>query len=236
MTESLVVSDLKFDVRRSEKRTTIGITVERSGELTLIAPLECAWADIVRAAEDKQFWVHSKFAEKHLMSHPVTSKEYVRGEGFYYLGRTYRLLLTEDEPCDSSIPPLRLYQGRFILRRDQRASGKEHFIHWYIDHGHIWLQRRVNSLANRMGTEAHAINVRDLGYRWGSCGQSNSLNFHWRTMLLPPSIGEYIVAHELAHLVEPSHGGNFWKRLERTMPDSGARKRWLAHNGAVFAL
>ena len=73
--------------------------------------------------------------------------------------------------------------------------------------------------------------VRELGYRWGACGQDGTLNFHWRTVLLPPRIVEYIVAHELVHLHEAHHGAEFWRRLERAMPDDAARKKWLAENG-----
>ncbi len=63
-----------------------------------------------------------------------------------------------------------------------------------------------------------------LGYRWGSCSPHGSLNFHWRVILLPPRIVEYLVAHELTHLAEPHHNPEFWSRLERAMPDFAARK------------
>lgn len=60
------------------------------------------------------------------------------------------------------------------------------------------------------------------------------MNFHWRSVLLPPRIIEYIVTHELVHLIMPNHGPEFWTRLERVMPDYAARKQWLAEQGAVF--
>jgi len=60
------------------------------------------------------------------------------------------------------------------------------------------------------------------------------LNFHWRTVKLPPRIIEYIAVHELVHLVEPHHTEAFWLRLERAMPDMAVRKKWLAENGSRF--
>ncbi len=83
-----------------------------------------------------------------------------------------------------------------------------------------------------MGIEPKGIEVRDLGFRWGSCGKKGTLNFHWASILLPASIVEYIVVHELAHLVEPNHTPEFWLALERAMPDYEQRKNWLAENGA----
>lgn len=77
------------------------------------------------------------------------------------------------------------------------------------------------------------LRVRDLGFRWGSCGDG-TLNFHWATILLPPRIVEYVVVHELVHLVEKNHTPEFWQRVERAMPDFEDRKRWLAAQGAEF--
>ena len=55
--------------------------------------------------------------------------------------------------------------------------------------------------------------------------------FHWKSALLPPRVIEYVIVHEAVHLLEPRHSANFWLRVERAMPDFGARKEWLAHHG-----
>lgn len=83
-------------------------------------------AEIETVARDKQLWVHTKLAEKQLLAQPYRPKEYLAGEGFYYLGKSYRLRFVDPDP--TSIP-LRLYQGRFELRRDKVERGREHFIH-----------------------------------------------------------------------------------------------------------
>jgi len=78
------------------------------------------------------------------------------------------------------------------------------------------------------------IVVRELGYRWGSCGRSGELQFHWRTIQLPPTAVEYVVVHELVHLREPHHGADFWRRIQRAMPNFAERKLWLAEHGAEY--
>ena len=69
------------------------------------------------------------------------------------------------------------------------------------------------------------LKVQDLGYRWGSCGKGDWLYFHWKTILLPPRIAEYVVVHELAHLKEMNHSPRFWAIVESHYPDwRNARK------------
>lgn len=117
----------------------------------------------------------------------------------------------------------------------EARRGREHFVHWYTEHARTWLGRRVAALAPRVGVEPAAVMVRDLGYRRGSCGKAGGLNFHWRSILLPAQVVEYVVVHELVHLREPHHTPGFWRRVERTMPDFAARKRWLAGNAQEAA-
>ena len=232
---SLTVEDLRFELRRSSKRKTVGVTIDRDGRLILTAPDGCPVDLIERVAREKRFWVYTKLAQRELLCRPAPPREYVSGEGFPYLGRSYRLLLVDPPPDGAAaVPPLRLHHGRFQLRRDERHRAQEHFAAWYVGHGTPWLRRRVDLLAGRVGVTPPPLTVRELGYRWGACGADGSLAFHWRTVCLPPRIVEYVVAHELVHLHEPHHGPAFWRRLERAMPDFAARKRWLAEYGATF--
>lgn len=69
---------------------------------------------------------------------------------------------------------------------------------------------------------------------WGSCGKGGRLNFHWRSILLPPRIIEYVIVHELVHILEPNRTPAFWTRVERTMPDFAVRKQWLAEHAGRY--
>ncbi len=106
---SLVIDGLTYELRRSPRRTTIGITVDRDGSLVLTAPNDCPEDTIEEAARKKELWVHTKLAEKRLLFRPRPPKEYVTGENFYYLGRTHRLLLVDAPENDTNIPALRLW-------------------------------------------------------------------------------------------------------------------------------
>jgi len=223
------MDDLVLDVRFSPRRRTVGLTVERDGGLTVSAPVGTDLSALEAFVREKRPWLYRKLAEKRALQRPVSVKQYVSGEGFPYLGRSYRLLLV-----DAQEEPLKLEAGRFRLRRSEVGVARECFVRWYSAHALTWLHRRVAIFAPRMGVAPASLEIRDLGHRWGSCSKSGKLNFHWATILLPASIVEYVVVHELAHLAEPNHTPKFWLRVERAMPDYELRRQWLAEHGAEY--
>lgn len=226
MSPTLTVDDLHFDVRRSARRRTLQITVERGGSLLLSAPSGVDESSMRAFVNEKRFWIYTKLAEKELLRRVVPRKEFVGGEGFLYLGRSYRLKLVDVQDV-----PLKFSAGRFLLRRNEVGAGREHFIRWYSERAREKLALFVNQLQARMEVEPAGVKVQNLGYRWGSCGKGHWLYFHWKTILLPLRIVEYVAAHEMAHLHEPHHTPEFWLRLERVMPDFARRKAWLAEHG-----
>lgn len=230
--ETLSVGDLHLEVRRSRGRRTLQITVDRGGELVVSAPEGCGAETMADFVREKRYWIYTKLAEKEALRDEPRPRRFVSGEGFPYLGRSYRLLLVDE---DQEVP-LQLVRGRFRMRRADAELGLEVMRRWYIAHATSWIERRVGRWAGRIEVEPSGVTVQDLGYRWGSCGKGRRLYFHWRAILLPPRIVEYIIVHELVHLREAHHTPNFWRRLERAMPDFAERKQWLAEKASRTAI
>jgi hypothetical protein len=222
----LTVEDLRFEVRRSARRRSVQITVDRGGELLISAPEICSTRTLESFVREKRFWIYTKLAEKEARAPSVPTKQYVSGEGFPYLGRSYRLLLVDDQDVT-----VKLEHGRFKMARSAAPDGHAHMVRWYTAHAQLWLASRVSRYRHRLGVEPAGLSVQDLGYRWGSCGKGGRLYFHWRAILLPPPIVEYVAVHELVHLVEPHHTPAFWMRVERAMPDFTTKRRWLTEHG-----
>ena len=131
---------------------------------------------------------------------------------------------------------MKLDHGRFMMLRTEAEHGCAQMIRWYTERARTWLERRVARYHARVGVELGVVVVQYLGFRWGSCGKGGRLNFHWRSILLPPRIIEYVIVYELLHILEPHHTPAFWTRVERAMPDFAARKQWLAEHAARFEL
>jgi len=224
---SLVLGDLEFEVRRSSRRRSLEIIVDRDGSLLLVAPTSAKRPELEQFVQRKRFWIYTKLAEKDALPPAPARKQYVSGEGFPYLGRKYRLQLVSQLDA-----PVKLEAGRFKMRRSEAVRGRELLVRWYAEHAQPWISQRVERYAGRLGVKAERVTVQELGYRWGSCGKGGRLYFHWKSILLPPRIVEYVVVHELTHLLEPHHTPSFWQRVERSMPDFELRKQWLAEHGA----
>ncbi len=226
MSEALELAGLTFDIRRSSRRRTLSLTVDRGGELVIHAPSDVDEVDLAAWTRGRLLWVHRKLALKTEVPPRVRAPEYVSGESFAYLGKGYQLRLVSDQAT-----ALRFDGSRFLLRRDARPADI-HFRRWYIAAGKVWLPRRIELLKARTGTTPLRISIRDLGYRWGSCGRNGSVYLNWRVLQLPVRVIDYVVVHELCHLLEPSHAIGFRRMLERALPDWTLRKEELHRKAA----
>jgi len=127
---------------------------------------------------------------------------------------------------------VRLDRGRLILPRPLAEAGEAHLIAWYRRCGGTWVRPRVKAWAERLRVKPEAIDVADLGQKWGSATAGQRVRIHWAAFQLSPSLVDYVLAHELAHLREPHHGPAFWQLVARVMPDYDERKQELARRGA----
>ena len=233
MTEQLQIGGLVFEVRRSDRRKSLGLTVDRGGELVAHVPLQMTVDEAAAWVNKKLLWVHRKLVLKEESAPKMRAPEFVSGETFCYLGKRYRLKVVEKQKQS-----LQFAGARFILRRSARPA-EVHFRHWYMLTGAEWLRRRVVQLSRHTGSIPNRIEVRDLGFRWGSCGKHGVLYFNWKVLQLPVRLLDYVIVHELVHLREGHHGRAFWEALERAMPDWQKRKDELskqAKNHLVFGL
>jgi predicted metal-dependent hydrolase len=90
----------------------------------------------------------------------------------------------------------------------------------------------VAYFAPKAGVVPARCTVRGLGARWASCSPQGNLAFHWKCMMAPPKIIDYIVVHELCHFHHLDHSQAFWNEVDKLLPDWQERKEWLRKNGA----
>lgn len=229
--ERLDVAGLTFAVRSRPKRRTLEITVGRDASLSIKIPNGVTVDQIESFVAQKRLWIYRKLAEKDALLGPPVTKTFVTGEGFVYLGRSYRLLLVDEQEA-----PVKLEHGRFRLRRDQVPCGPRTMRRWYCAAGASWLARRIAPWSRRVLADDIAVDVSDLGYRWGSAGSTPRVNVHWATLQLPPTLIDYVLVHELVHVLEPNHTGRFWQLVARALSDFEERKTKLATCGAALWL
>ena len=233
--DTLVVGDLVLIVAPPGNRKTVEIVVERDASLILKAPPTATISQAEQFVASKREWIYRKLADKDALTGPPIVKQFVEGEGFAYLGRNYRLTLTHD----SEDTGVRLERGRFHLPAAQAHVGVVLMRSWYTNVGGRWLRDRIRPWAARLGEETVELDVRDLGFRWGSArptSRPQHINIHWATLQLPPSLIDYILVHELGHLRETNHTPIFWSTVARIMPNYKQHRTTLVAAGQAVWL
>ena len=220
--ENLAIGDLLFEIQRSNRRKTLCLTVDRSGDLKLYAPERTPRAQLEKWVESRLLWVYQKLAIKEASLPLARLPEYASGESVYYLGRSYRIRFVSDQK-----ESLHCRAGWLEIRRSDQAVAPARVKEWFQTTGGRWIRERVQLLSGRYGLVPGAVEIIDLGNRWGSCSATGRLNFNWRLLQFPIRLIDYVITHELVHLVEPHHNDAYWRRLEGLMPEYADRKAKL---------
>lgn len=230
--EKIAINDLSIEIRRSPRRKTVELTVDRDGCILLYVPASADAMTLETLVKERLLWIYQKLGRKDEELHLMPKKEFVSGEGFYYLGRKYRLKVMDDP----AYPMVTFRNGRFLMSRAAALRGRERFLQWYTNRALEWISRRIGMHQARVGVVPQDLDVQDLGFRWGSCTQQGKLFFHWRIILLPPERIDYLILHELVHVREHNHSPAFYDHLRRVAPDYEAHDEWLRRNGDFFNL
>nr|WP_083202388.1 SprT family zinc-dependent metalloprotease [Stappia indica] len=134
----------------------------------------------------------------------------------------------EDEQADNEV-------GRLLV-----PGAAEHIARkltdWLKREARRDLERAVALHAAALGRTPTALTLRDTRSRWGSCTADGRLSFSWRLVLAPPSILDYVAAHEVAHLAEMNHGPRFWAHCRRLAPHTEEARDWLKREGGRLHL
>jgi predicted metal-dependent hydrolase len=216
---------MALEVRERPERSTMEITIDRDGSLFVAVPTGTRDQPILDFVDRKQDWIRRKLLEKAEFLPSAPPKQLVNGEGFRYLGRSYRLLRVIEQDL-----PVKLIGGRLRLCHGV-DDGAAAIRSWYQRTGATWIAERLNRWAERCGVGDVQFDVRDLGYRWGSLSPGGRLNLHWAALQVRPNLIDYILVHELTHIGHPEHGPQFWAAVERAMPDHESRRQALALEG-----
>ncbi len=225
------IREIDYQVLRS-LRATADIVVERDGRIIVRAPAHLPDERVEDIVEAKRYWIYKALAEWRDLNATRVLREYRNGEGFLYLGRSYRLLLVTEQH-----EPLLLKGGRFCLKRDVVERGDAEaaqsvFRDYYIARGLERIADRVRYYSPKIGVKPTGLDVRELGHRWASCSPSGKLTFHWKCMMAPQTIIDYIVVHELCHFHHRDHNNAFWNEVDKVLPLYRESKEWLRVNGA----
>jgi predicted metal-dependent hydrolase len=223
-----------YKLVRTPRRKTAAILIEPGGEVTVRVPQDLD-DPTIEGLLDKQRGRLLRAVSKQAALPEPEARGFEEGCTFPFLGQEHDLHFD-----DAIEEDLSLGADGFHLRRregvDAEAAYQAAFRRFYSEQGRSHIPERVQHFAAVLGVEPTTTRVLHLGNRWGSCSPKGAVNFHWRAMMAPPQVIDYLVVHELAHLKQPDHSREFWRLVELVVPDHHGHHEWLRLHGSEMDL
>lgn len=222
--------ELTYTIRRSAKRRKLTITVERDRSIVVHVPEKLSEEKIRRVVDSKRQWLYEKIGHPQKyqeLPHPP-GKELVSGESALYLGRQYRIELVK-----AGLTGIQFAQ-RFLIPAAEGEKRVEALRKWFIGKAKEKIIPRVRHHARELGVDVAEIKIVDSRFRWGSCTLKDNVNFNWRLIKAPMFVIDYVIVHELAHLIEPNHTPRFWNIVKSQIAQLDKAKQWLKENGQLL--
>lgn len=228
--------DFPIEIIRTNRKRSASIKVVGISVIVTV-PKSVSDRRIEDLVRQRTNWIRQKLK---LLSEtpPSKPKEYVNGEAFTYLGRNYRLKRTVAPISDVKLKngylqvPIPPDTSKGAIKPTVKSSLES----WYKAHALIRLTDKTKRYAKIIGVCPKAITVRDYKSRWGSCSASGIITYNWRIIMAPHRIVDYVVVHELSHLLEHNHSPKYWRHVENVIADYSDCREWLKLNGSNLVI
>ena len=235
MLETLTFENFDVTVIRSSRRKTATIKVDLEG-VSVRIPADLPLVRIEKLVAEKTAWIERKLAEAERKQRGIAgqleqSSTLADGSRIMVQGQhlPLKLIASDQMKVVQSSDRLEVYaDADLIADKEQLRALVEQ-----------WLYRRaveelnfcVNVYKQRVGATPSRIQIKDYRARWGSCKPDGSIQLNWRLIHAPMHIMDYVVVHELCHLLEMNHSKHFWSEVERVEPQYKMKRQWLKDNG-----
>ncbi|EMA11296.1 M48 family metallopeptidase [Haloarcula marismortui] len=214
---------LEYEVRRSEDATEPRIDIDIQGvQVILPEDSEESPDEILR---DNLNWVLSKKRKYDSFRERAPDRVFAPGETFPYLGEDHEIVVEPRPAHEVSEEEIHLRQSAI-----DQSSLQQVLENFYRTRAREYLSDRVDYFASEIDVEYDNIELRNQRTRWGSCSTNGILSFNWRLIMAPPETIDYVVVHELAHLIESEHNQEFWRIVGEFLPDYKKHADWLDEN------
>jgi len=205
---------LAYAIRASARRRTLGLELRADGSLTVATPRSLSLATIRAFVESRRAWIDAKRALLTQLAPPRRLAEH--GTCLPYLGTELTL--------NVSIAPIRraacrCESGRLVIKVPRSTAIRPAIEAWYRREAATHAAARLAHFAPQVGRAARKLVIRAQRTRWGSCSARGTISLNWRLMQAPPEVLDYVVVHELCHLLVPNHSPRFWAEVARVLPD-----------------
>lgn len=216
--KSFFFGSTEIDYKLSyQKRKTLGVRIYPDCSVKVIAPLESNEESIIAKLKEKAPWIIRQLND-FLSYHPLTPpRKYVNGETHLYLGRQYKLRIE-----GAGFNKVSLFRGRLYIQKKDETITERLLTEWYREKAGLHFAdtlQKVLPLFSKYKIEIPDLQIRQMPTRWGSCTPQGKVILNPELIKAPKGSIEYVITHELCHLVHHNHTKAFYDLQELIMPD-----------------
>lgn len=214
-------------------RKSISLKIDETWKLIVKAPIFISQKRIEDFIEKNKNWIEKKKQE---ILEKV--KDFQQGELFYFMWDEYELKIDKPEKYWDEFKKKKfIFTGReFVLHPDEKQNAQDSFTLFYKQEAKKYLSKKLPELAGKNNLDYKALKITSAKTRWWSCTSQKNINFTYRLIMAPLLTIDYVIIHELAHLVHMDHSRQFWIKVDNMFQDSyfqdyKIHKKWLSDNG-----
>ncbi len=228
--------DFFYQLTKSNRKSIV-IQIKSDGSIHVRAPYRVSLAEIERFLHNKKAWLVKTVGQVLAVQSDVPPVKFEDGERFWYLGNEYRLeLQTEDRRKENRVGENRvgISEDRIImmLGQDMGLTERQAMMEqWYRQQAQRVITAKADFFADALNVKYVKLRMKNPKTRWGSCSSKGNLNFNWHIIMAPEAVVDYLVIHELCHLLHMNHSALFWKSVEGLCPDYKDARKWLKVHG-----
>lgn len=215
---------VKIDKIFRSSRKTLSIEVSFSGEIIVRAPLKLSNEKITDFVNKQSSWILKKLTQLDYSTQSTAE------ESAYYLGNKYYVIIDKDLKV-----PFKFEKAFYISDKYARLK-QEVLSSWFKVEAHNYIIPKFIEMAEKYSIKFNSVSITKATRKWGSCNNKRNINFSLRLIMADPKAIEYVIVHELAHLIELNHSVNFWNEVKKIMPDYKEHEKYLRLNGHKFHL
>jgi len=210
--------EVQVFVKKSKKAKRVSLRVSgANGNVFLIVPVRVSMQDAENFACEKVGWIRKQLVSK------VEKTSVQHGTILPIGGVPHKVIAGYGKKI--------IFKDRTIIVPFKRKSFNSGLKAFLIELARQRFCERTDYYTKLIGKEYSRIEIRDTKSRWGSCSAEGNISYSWRLILAPNSVLDYLVVHEVSHLVEMNHSINFWNHVETLMPNYKEFRSWLKLNG-----
>ncbi|MHC1727070.1 MAG: M48 family metallopeptidase [Syntrophobacteraceae bacterium] len=228
-------TDFDFQIRQSARRKTVSITVYPDNRVIVSVPKNFSQKKVYQIIEEKSDWVRKKIQANCLKAQIIPKRQFRSGEKLMFLGGEYTLRLECGGPELVAIKDENIcVHLRSAPDSTEPSTVRRHLIKWYVSRALEKIEQRVAHYRSLVGAGPRTVTIKAMKSRWGSCSTRGSISLAWNIIMAPEPVLDYLIVHELCHLVHHNHSADYWNLVASVLPDHCDRRKWLRQNGDLL--